>query len=203
LMWATIATRPGIAFAIGELSTFVSKPSRKHTIAAKRVIPCLKFTKDYHLRYSRRRRGERFELYGFCDASWGCQDDGKSVSGYLFEVKSCIVRCSSKKQTATTLSAAEAEYVGLSYGVQKSLLRNMLCDIGFVQCSPMIIYEDNQSRVAIAKNSMIKSRTKHIKIRYHFTREMIDAIEQDAKVMDSLSCWRSATAFLLYRTHDC
>ena len=47
----------------------------------------------------------------------------------------------------------------------------------FVQRSPTIIDEDNHSCIAIAKNSMIKSRTKHIKIRYHFTREMIDAGE--------------------------
>jgi hypothetical protein len=46
--WAMI-----VAFAIGELSKFVSKPSRKHLIAAKRVIQYLNFTKDYHLRYSR------------------------------------------------------------------------------------------------------------------------------------------------------
>jgi len=33
------------------------------------------------------------------------------------------------------------------------------------------------SCISIAKNSMIKSRTKHTKIRYHVTREMVDARE--------------------------
>ena len=53
----------------------------------------------------------------------------------------------------------------------------MLWDLGFLQRSPTIIYEDNQSCIAIAENSTIKSKTKHIKIRYHFTREMVDAGE--------------------------
>jgi hypothetical protein len=86
-----IGTRPEVACAIGKLSKFVSKPSRKHLIAAKRVIRYLKFTKDYHLRYFRGRPGETLELYGYCVASWGCQDDGKSVTGYLFKVNSGIV----------------------------------------------------------------------------------------------------------------
>ena len=51
LMWATIATRPDIAFAIVELSKFVLKSSRKYLIAAKRVIRYIKFTKDCHVRY--------------------------------------------------------------------------------------------------------------------------------------------------------
>jgi hypothetical protein len=40
-----------------------------------------------------------------------------------------------------------------------------------------MMYEDNQSFIAIAKNNMIKSRTNHMKIRYHSSREMIDAGE--------------------------
>ena len=51
LMWAMIGTRPDIAFAIGAVSKFVSKPCRKHVIAAKRVIRYLKFNKDYDLRF--------------------------------------------------------------------------------------------------------------------------------------------------------
>jgi hypothetical protein len=84
------------------------------------------------------------ELYGYCDASWGCQDDGKSVTGYFFKVKSGIVSWSSKKQTATALSTAEAEYIALSHAVRESIwLKNMFWDLGFVQLSPTIIYEDN------------------------------------------------------------
>ena len=87
------------------------------SIAAKRVIPYFHFTKDYHPRYSRGRPGESLELYGYSDASWECQGEGKSIQGYLFKVNSGIVSWSSKKQNATALSTAEAP---LSYAVQES-----------------------------------------------------------------------------------
>ena len=44
------------ALAIGKISKFVSKPSRKHFIA-ERVICYPEFARDYHLRYSRGRPG--------------------------------------------------------------------------------------------------------------------------------------------------
>ena len=93
LMWSIIGTRPDIAFATAELSKFLPKPSRKHVAAAKRVIRYLK----------------TLELYGYCDASGGCQGDGKSVSRYFFKVNSGIVSWSSKKHSATALCTAEAE----------------------------------------------------------------------------------------------
>jgi len=42
---------------------------------------------------------------------WGCQDDVRCVSGYWFKG---IVRWSSKEQSVTGLSTAEAEYIALS-----------------------------------------------------------------------------------------
>jgi len=80
-MWAMIGTRIETAFAIEEPSNLVSKPCRKHVVGTKRVVCYVKFTKDYHLRYSRGRLGESLDLHGHCDSYWGCQDDGKSVTG--------------------------------------------------------------------------------------------------------------------------
>ena len=86
--------------------------------------------------------------------------DGKSVSGYWFKVNTGIVSWSSKEQSTNAFSTAEAEYVPISSAVKESIwLRNMLGDLGFLQRTPAIIYEDNQSCIAIAKNSLIKSRT--------------------------------------------
>ena len=38
---------------------------------------------------------------------------------------------------------------------------------------PMVLYCDNQSTIAVAKNDQYHARTKHIDIRYHFIRESI------------------------------
>ena len=37
-----------------------------------------------------------------------------------------------------------------------------------------MIYEDNQSAIAIAKNPQFHGRAKHINIKYHFIREQVN-----------------------------
>jgi len=74
-MYAMIGTRPNIAFVLSERSKYVSKPGKNHLVAAKRVLRYLQFPKDYHLEFSRRKATEKLSLYGYCDASCGCQED--------------------------------------------------------------------------------------------------------------------------------
>ena len=38
----------------------------------------------------------------------------------------------------------------------------------------MIIYEDNQSAICMAKNPKFHGRAKHIDLRYHFIRELVE-----------------------------
>ena len=37
----------------------------------------------------------------------------------------------------------------------------------------VVVYEDNQSAIAIAKNEGYHSRSEHIDIRYHFVRDQV------------------------------
>jgi hypothetical protein len=79
-----IGTRPDIAFVLSKLSKYVSKPGKNHLIAAKMVLRYPQFSKDYHLEFSRGKATENLSLYDYCDASWGCQKDGSSVTGFVF-----------------------------------------------------------------------------------------------------------------------
>ena len=40
---------------------------------------------------------------------------------------------------------------------------------------PTVIFEDNQGAIAIAKNPVSHSRTKHIDIKYHYVREAVQS----------------------------
>ena len=51
LMYAMISTRPDIAYAIGKLNRFTSKPSSHHWQALSRVFKYLKGTMDYGLTF--------------------------------------------------------------------------------------------------------------------------------------------------------
>ena len=42
---------------------------------------------------------------------------------------------------------------------------------------PSIVYEDNQGCMALAVRTTFQPRTRHIRMRYHFVRELIDQKE--------------------------
>ena len=52
-------------------------------------------------------------------------------------------------------------------------IRTFLNELGFNQDDATVIYEDNQSCIALARNPIHHARTKHVDIQYHFTQEKI------------------------------
>ncbi|RVX19207.1 Retrovirus-related Pol polyprotein from transposon TNT 1-94 [Vitis vinifera] len=58
------------------------------------------------------KRTSLLDVVGFCDADFaGCIDDKKSTTGYIFMMAGGVVSWKSVKQTLTTSSTMEAEYV--------------------------------------------------------------------------------------------
>ena len=99
-------------------------------------------------------------------------DDRHSTSGNVFLLAKGAVSWLSKKQATVALSTTEAEYVALSGATQEAIwLRRLLTDVGKPLAEPVVINEDNQGAIAMAKNPVGHARTKHIDIRYHFVRE--------------------------------
>ena len=63
------------------------------------------------------------------------------------------VSWSSRKQKCAALSTAEAEYVILSGAAQECLwLRQLELELGCPPEGPTLIFEENQSAIAMAKN---------------------------------------------------
>ena len=94
-----------------------------------------------------------------------------------------------------SLSTPKAEYVALSLCIyevlwSKSLLQEMKVNID----GPVVVYEDNQRAIAIAKNEGYHSRAKHIYLRYQFIRDQVknkviqlEYIETKLQLADFLS----------------
>ena len=113
-------------------------------------------------------------LIGYSDSDWaGSIDDMKSTSGYAFLFGSNIYSWLSKKQSVVAQSTAEAEYVSTSKAISQAIwFRRMFEDIGEKQKKRIVLYCDNKSSIAIAKNPVSHERSKHILIKYHFIREL-------------------------------
>ena len=68
----------------------------------------------------------------------------------------------------------EAEYMSLAEAVKEAIwLKTLIKELGYEQRS-VKIYEDNQSCIALAKHPERHSRAKHIDIKYHFVRELVE-----------------------------
>ena len=115
------------------------------------------------------------KLVGYTDSDWaGSIDDCKSSSGYLFCLGTKLISWSSKKQKIVALSSAEAEYIAATDAACEAVwLRRILLDMQQSEETTTIIHCDNMSAIAITKNLVFHSRTKHIELHHHFIRKLV------------------------------
>ena len=179
LMYAMVATRPDIAFAVSAVSRFMADPGPTHWSAVKRIFRYLKGTQSLGITFSGSDSvAGSVDLFGFCDADWGGDPDTRrSTTGYVFMVNGGPVSWCSKAQHTVALSSTEAEYMALSAACQEALwLRALLGHFRFEQHSATLIHEDNQSCIALAKSlGGHHKRTKHIDIKHHFVKELVES----------------------------
>lgn len=170
LMWAMLATRPDIAYAVQTLSKYMKNPGEAHCVAAKHCLRYIAGTRDKGITY---RRGD-ITPWGYTDADWGSSpDDRRSVSGFVFLMAGGAVSWSSKRQPTVALSTAEAEYMAASHGAKEAMwLRRLVADTGG-ELNSVRVLGDNQGAIALTKNPVFHARTKHIDIHHHFVRERV------------------------------
>jgi hypothetical protein len=132
----------------------------------------LQGTIGYGLRYA---ANVDLSLEGYADADWaGSAVDRKRTSGYCFTLGSTMVSWCSKKQSSVALSTIEAEYIALSVAVCEAVwLRKLLTDLFDHEMNPTTIHCDNQSCVKLSENPVFHDKSKHIKIKYHYIRDMV------------------------------
>jgi hypothetical protein len=114
-------------------------------------------------------------LHGFTDSDWmGSVVDRKSTSGYCFSLGSAMISWSSRKQGFVAQSTAEAEYIAASAASREAVwLRKLLSDLFRTELEPTVIHCDNQSCIKLTENPVFHDRSKHIEMRYHYIRDMI------------------------------
>ncbi|KAK0593658.1 hypothetical protein LWI29_023887 [Acer saccharum] len=152
--------------------TYQADPKESHLSSVKRIIRYVNGTSNYQIWYS---FDTNASLVGFSDADWaGNCDDRKSTSGSCFFLGNNLVSWFCKKQNSISLSTAKAEYIAAGSGCTQLLwMKQMLVDYGFNQ-GTLTLFCDNISAINISKNPVQHSRTKHIDIRHHFIRELVE-----------------------------
>jgi len=134
----------------------------------------IKNTIDYGLTYS---RDSDLSPHAFVDADYGgCKDTRRSTSGYVFIMAGGPVTWSSKRQATVALSTVEAEYVAMSRCAQQMVwMHSWLSEAKVNYLKPGLIRGDNRGAIALTKNTKEHSKVKHIDIRHHYIRELLQS----------------------------
>jgi hypothetical protein len=96
--------------------------------------------------------------------------------GSVILIDGGVVSWSLEKQELITLSTTEAEYVATTHAAKVIVwFCHLLSKIFHPLEYPITLYSDNQSSIALAHTQgQFHARTKHIDIRYHYIRYIID-----------------------------
>jgi len=186
-MYAALATRPDISYAVAALSHYISRPFPSHIIAGKRVLQYLKSTADFRLHFTGNGIGIGIGIYigidignslaGYSDSDWAnVSTDRKSQGGHvLLASDGGAVSWQSRKHSLITMSTLEAEFIACSEASREAKwLLQLQKDIhGSQRDSPLLpINCDNQGALTLITTGIIKARTKHIDVCYHNSRDL-------------------------------
>ena len=140
--------------------------------AAKHVLRYLKGTIDYGLKYD---ANQKINLECYVDLDWaGSAIDRKNTLGCCFSMGSGVISWFSRRKSCVALSTAEAEYVTACLASCEVVwLRKLLSDLFDLQLDATCIYCDNQSCVKLSENPVFHDKSKHIEIKYHYIRDMV------------------------------
>ncbi|KAL5848850.1 hypothetical protein ACOSQ4_006863 [Xanthoceras sorbifolium] len=171
LMYAMVCTRPDIAQAVGAVSRYMNNPGKIHWEAVKWILRYLRGTTNKTLCF----KGGDTTLTGYVDADLaGNVDIRKSTTGYVYTLGGTAVSWVSQLQKIVALSTTEAEYVAVTEASKEMVwLQSFLGELGKKQ-EDNVLYCDSQSAIHLAKNPSFHSRTKHIQLRYHFIRSLLE-----------------------------
>lgn len=172
LMYLCVCTRPDLSFACSQLSQFAHDFDQSHWLAAKRILRYLAGTINYKLYFY---RNCDLSLTAFADADWANDVvDRKSYTGYVIKLGRNTINWESRKQKCVALSSTESEYLGITEALKDlCFIKSFMSEI-LDRKLEIILFNDNQSahKLLEAKEHCHK-RTKHIDLRYHFVKDLI------------------------------
>ena len=173
LNYVTVATHPNIAFAIGQLASFLECYQPEHWSAAIQVLWYLKGTRALCLTL----RGiGSLRLLGYSNSDYtNCMDTSRSIGGYCFSLGSRAISWSSKKQCVVADSSCYAEYVALHKASHETIfLCQLLEGLSFLPNRPTPLLCNNDTASRLTKDQTGHPSVKHIWVKFHSIHTLVE-----------------------------
>lgn len=172
LAYLMVGTRPDIAYAVGVASRKLESPSKEDWLKVKRILRYIKGTCSLGIKYKARCLPGVLE--GFSDADHGGdRETARSTTGVVCRYSGGIISWLSQRQSSVAISTTEAELVAASEAARELVwLTSIMQDLTTLTETPTLSV-DNEAAVRLAHNPEFHKRTKHIRIRHFFVRELV------------------------------
>jgi hypothetical protein len=179
LLYLVKHSRPDIANAVRELTKVLDGATTAHWKALLRAIKYVFDTKMHALKLQPIcTNDQQLYLESYSDSEFaGDRETRASVYGYITFFCGAPISWKSKSNKSVTLSSTEAEYYAASEAAKELVFVKNLIE-GLNQLKklklPMTLRMDNTGAIYLANNQTTGPRTKHIDIRVHYVRDMIN-----------------------------
>ncbi len=181
LMWSAMHTRLDLAYSVRVLSRYAHNLSPTHCILVKRMLRYIAETINVDLTFKRSDYHEfndqlLDDLIDYSDSDFaGLKVKRHSTEGYVFMLAEDAISHSFKQQFIIALSSCEVEYMILFEAAKEAIwIRQFLNELNFRNDQLVLIFADNKSAIDLIINPLYHKRTKHIEMRWHWIREMMN-----------------------------
>jgi hypothetical protein len=177
-------TRPELLTGISFLSSRVRECTEEDRGKLYRMLKYLNSSKNLGLVL---KMDDDMRIRIYIDSSHGVHIDGRGHSGVNISAGRGSFYAKSVKQKLATKSSSESELVGVSDGLSQGIwARNFMISQGYVNIKPLLLYQDNQSTIAMMRRGRSTSeRTRHIDQRYFFIKDRIEAKEVEISYLST------------------
>jgi hypothetical protein len=151
----------------------MQKPGILHIRHAKDLLRYLAGTRTTGITYSNRSGELRRSYKAFSDATWGTENDRKSVQGVVILRYGGAINWISQRQQSTSQSTMEAEIIAANEGAKElAHLEKLTKDLGERTDDPFVptLYCDNSGAIDWMQDTKFHAKTKHIEIRHFYIR---------------------------------
>ena len=188
------------------VARYAHEPTQRLWKLIAKILSYFNGTKSLGITYV---RGSGLSIDVYADADYADKDySRRSVSGVAVTLGGTVVSHVSKTQRVVLLSTSEAEFIAAGEGVKGALFVRAVVSFIAPEASEASIkvLEDNQGAKVLIENHLRFARSKHINVRFHFTRNLfrtgenwyVKSAEQHA---DILTKALSRVNFQYHRKH--
>ena len=193
LLWASVRTRPDIAFAVSIMGQQVTKRPKWVCQLGNHVLGFLKHTWDHCLLYPSEVGGHGHDgilqiprheglLEAYTDISFA-PNGNRSYQGILVSFAGAPVQWEANRQSFHTLSTAESELMAAIEGMSMTQSVEALLKVMYEErVHEKVLYGDNASTISIIEKPDGPWRTRHLRLRANYLKEKLKNYPEEWKI---------------------